>query len=345
MVQGVRQVNVPKKSMELLQKLYQLGYLKKEPIKYLPKTSKGCAQTFRSHIMKALQQGLNQAYPDKSKLTNYLPITTIRDFLYNIIMMPRIIVAAKQDGEFDRIKGMLQGYYSRKGQQTSSMKKEFSLLSQYLSNNDKLEQHLMSQIQQILQSDISICHYYALYIINQNTTFHTYATTSGLTDKQWNTQTDIDLAQAKDMLSKLKIGWSADFRKATKNILAGIENYTPKVISQSLQNYKTKALQLYDGLKDYEYEISEPISVQGHKLWASNPNIGPDKAEYYWSPPDNNEKLKAYKYNEKLTQRPWQEQVKLYKGVDTYRQALDKNKDKYQGYRKNDYNYDNIKLM
>ena len=148
--QGVRQVNVPKKSMELLEKLYKLGYLKKEPIKYLPKTNKGVAQTFRTSIMLALRQGLNQAFPNKTKLTNYLPLTTIRDFLYNIIIMPRIMDAAKKDGEFERIKGMLAGYYSRKGQAANSLKKEFSLFSQYLSNNENLQEQLMTEIDDIL---------------------------------------------------------------------------------------------------------------------------------------------------------------------------------------------------
>ena len=294
--------------------------------------------------MKAIKQGLTQAYNNNTKLTNYLPINSMRDFMYALIVGPILISYAKQDGSYSRIENQIKSYYIRKDKpnQTPSVKKLMSLLGQYLSSNETLQKELINKMQPLIQNTISKCHYLPLVIIHDYTTFDQYATTSKLTDATWNTLTEMQLMQYKDMLAKNKISWGGEFRKAIKSVYDSIPNQTPESAQKYILSYEAQAKSHYPQVQDYSTSFEQTISVQGPTEWADN-GVQPNTAAYYWNPPD--QKYKDYGYNSNLTQKSYNDYLAAYNSsANNYRQAVAANQGQYDQYRlpASNYNYDTL---
>ena len=303
--QGVRKVNIPTKSYELLKMLKEKGYLDKDPEKYFPKTKKSLAATIKGHIMDAIKQGINQAFSEYTKMAWYLPQNAIRDFIYNITILPLVQKYAKEHNDYNRLEALLAGYAVRTGKKNISMKKKFTVLGQYLSKNEDCQNKIYAMLSQLLTELYSKCNYYALQIICYATSFHTFVKNNPNTDAFFNSQTESQLYQVKSMLNQMKGQWGVQVRKAFKPVYDQFDGITYESLKELFEKAKHACTQYgLENLTDVQF-IIEPklISMQGPPNYNSY-DKKPNDIGYYQSFSDND--YKKYNYNPDLTQKPWQ---------------------------------------
>ena len=303
--QGVRKVNIPTKSYELLKMLKEKGYLDKDPEKYFPKTKKSLAATIKGHIMDAIKQGINQAFSEYTKMAWYLPQNAIRDFIYNITILPLVQKYAKEHNDYNRLEALLAGYAVRNGKKNISMKKKFTVLGQYLSNNEDCQNKIYAMLSQLLTELYSKCNYYALQIICYATNFHTFVKNNPNTDAFFNSQTESQLYQVKSMLNQMKGQWGVQVRKAFKPVYDTFDGITYESLKDLFEKAKHACTQYgLENLTDVEFIIQDKlISMQGPPKYNSY-DKNPDDIGYYQSFSDND--YKKYNYDPELTQKPWQ---------------------------------------
>ena len=128
---GERTVRVTEKNWELLQTLYNMGYLKKKPESFLPKTKKSFSSTIKTHILDSIKSALKQMFPSQAKSSWYLPINQVRDVLYKVIGGSYMYKIAERKGILQSLQSTIYNYNSSKKKEKHFWKMSLKLIYQF----------------------------------------------------------------------------------------------------------------------------------------------------------------------------------------------------------------------
>ena len=167
---GERTVRVTKKNWEMLQTLYNMGYLKKKPESLLPKTKKSFSSTLKTHILDSIKSALEQIYNESAKCTWYLPINYVRDILYKIIAGSCMHKIASSRGVLNSLNSTISNYNLQK-QKENSKNQLFKLLSQWCSKDAQAKAELESNLAYIVDHFIPQIHIIGVGLLLANTNF------------------------------------------------------------------------------------------------------------------------------------------------------------------------------
>ena len=226
---GERTVRVTEENWQMLQTLYNMGYLKKKPEAFLPKTNKSFSSTVKTHILDSIKSALKKIFPSQAKSTWYLPINQVRDVLYKIIGGSYMYNLAQQRGILASLESTMTNYNSSK-QKQNSKNQLFKLLSQWCSKDENAKAELAGCLGEIVDKYIPEIHIIGVGLLLQNTSYQGFIDQTHINDTALNKEEPGGTMRT--YLMQEKVNWAGQIKPVLQKFF---EDFFPGMNEQKFK--------------------------------------------------------------------------------------------------------------
>ena len=234
---GERTVRVTEENWEMLQTLYNMGYLKKKPEAFLPKTNKSFSSTVKTHILDSIKSALTQIFPSQEKSTWYLPINQVRDVLYKIIGGSYMYNLAQQRGILPSLESTITNYNSSK-QKQNSKNQLFKLLSQWCSKDENAKAELAACLEEIVDKYIPEIHIIGVGLLLQNTSYKSFIDQTSINDTALNQEGPGGTMRT--FLMQEKVNWAGQIKPVLQKFFKDcFPGFNEQLFKQLVEFYST----------------------------------------------------------------------------------------------------------
>ena len=232
---GERTVRVTKKNWEMLQMLYNMGYLKKKPESLLPKTKKSFSSTLKTHILDSIKSALEQTFAKYAKCTWYLPINYVRDILYKIIAGSEMYKIASNRGVLQNLVSTISNYNLRK-QKQNSKNQLFKVLSQWCSKDTQAKAELENTLQILVTAYIPTIHIVGVGLLLGHTNFLEFLHQTNINDETINAEGQG--GKSRTYLMEQRSVWANQIKPAAQNLFETcFPNFNERMFGELKDDY------------------------------------------------------------------------------------------------------------